>query len=411
MPPRNSVIVVGTFVDHDVRDFLTRADQPYEWLDEEAARPLLAKLGVAADELPVVIIDHATVLKRPTLEELADGLGTRTAPSSSEYDLLIVGAGPAGLAAAVYAAGDGLRVAVSERSVPGGQASYTSRIENYFGIDPLGPPMTGAHLARIGGRQAESFGAELLLLRGAVGGNRCPDGRHELELSTGERLCAGAVIIATGVEWRKLEVDGVENFLGKGVFFGAGRSEAPLLEGRQVIVVGAGNAAGQAVLNLADYAERVTMLCRGPALAASLSDYLVKRIEAHPRIDVRMRSEVTAIAGNGRLQAVTINGDDVLPADAMFLTIGGAPRTEWAEEQKLLTDGTGYFLTGHDLLDDTRFASVWTRERPPLALESSIPGIFVAGDVRHGSTKRVAGAVGDGAMAVATIHQYLAESA
>src|SRR6266571_4382286 len=312
MPPRKSVIVVGSFVDHDVRDFLTRADQPYEWLDEEAAQPLLARCGVTADELPVVIIDHETVLKRPTLEELADGLGTREPPSSSEYDLLIVGAGPAGLAAAVYAAGDGLSVAVAERSVPGGQASYTSRIENYFGIDPLGPPMSGAHLARIGGRQAETFGAELLLMRGAVGGNRCVDGRHELKLSTGETLCAPAVIIATGVEWRQLEVEGIDNFLGRGVFFGAGRSEAALLDGRQVAVVGAGNAAGQAVLNLADHAERVTMLCRGPALAASLSDYLVKRIEVHPRIDVRMRSQVTALAGNGRLEAVTINGDEVL---------------------------------------------------------------------------------------------------
>jgi thioredoxin reductase (NADPH) len=269
--------------------------------------------------------------------------------------------------------------------------------------------MTGAHLARIGARQAEAFGAELLILRGVVGGHHREDGCQEVVLSTGERLCARALIIATGVDWRKLEVDGVEDFLGRGIFFGAGRSEAPLLDGRNVVVVGAGNSAGQAALNLAEHAERVTMLCRGPELAASLSDYLIKRIEVTPRIDVRMRSQVTAVAGNGRLEAVTINGDETLPTDAMFLAMGGVPRTKSAAKRNLLTDPAGYFLTGHDLLDDDRFASMWPLERPPLALESSVPGIFVAGDVRCGSTKRVAGAVGEGAMAVALIHQYLEE--
>jgi len=293
--------------------------------------------------------------------------------------------------------------------VPGGQASWTSQIENYFGIDPLGPPMTGARLARIGGRQAETFGAELLILRGAVAGRRRDDGRHEVELSTGERLRARAVIVASGVEWRRLEVPGVEELLGRGIFFGGGRSEAARLSGAHVVVVGAGNSAGQAALNLAERAERVTMLCRGPKLAASLSAYLVERIAAHPRIDVRLQSQVTAVSGDGTLDAVVVNGDEVLAADAMFLTLGGIPKTEWAADQQLLTDASGYFLTGHDLLADDRFAALWRLERPPLALEASVPGIFVAGDVRRGSTKRVAAAVGEGAMAAALVNRYLTE--
>lgn len=408
MPPRESVEIVGDAAGYELRDFLTRGDQPYRWLDENEGRALLEAHDVRGERLPVVVIDGETVLVSPSVEELADALGVRRPPSARDYDLVVVGAGPAGLAAAVYAAGDGLGVAVAERSAPGGQAAYTSQIENYFGIDPLGPPMTGAHLARIGGRQAETFGAELLILRGVVAGRRLDDGRHEVELSTGETLRARAVIVASGVEWRRLEVDGVDEFLGHGVYFGAGRSEAPLLRGKRAVVVGAGNAAGQAVLNLAEHAERVTMLCRGRELGASLSAYLVERIEAHARIDVRMQSEVTALAGDGHLRAITVNGGEVLPTDAMFLAIGGTPRTQWAAAQNLLTDRGGYLLTGHDLLRDGHPPSGWPLERPPLALETSVPGVFVAGDVRHGSTKRVAGAVGEGAMAVALVHQYLA---
>jgi thioredoxin reductase (NADPH) len=409
MPPRQSVTVVGTVDDYELRDFLTRGDQPYEWLDAGSAegQAKLERLGTFA---PAVVIDGDTVLSAPTVEALADALGIRFPPSSAEYDVVIVGAGPAGLASAVYAASDGLSVAVAERSSPGGQASYTSQIENYFGIDPHAPPMSGAHLARIGGRQAESFGAELLILRGAVGGRTRDDGLHEVDLATGETLRAPAVIVASGVEWRRLEVDGLDELVGRGVYFGAGRSEAPLLEGRRVVVVGAGNSAGQAALHLAERADRVTMLCRGAALTASLSAYLVERIESHPRIDVKMRTEVTELHGDGRLEAVTVTGDERLPVDAMFLTIGGVPRTEWAAEQHLLTDPGGYLLTGHDLLEHGRAPERWPLERPPFALESSTPGIFVAGDVRHGSTKRVAAAVGEGAMAVELIHRYLGDS-
>jgi thioredoxin reductase (NADPH) len=409
MPPRERVQIVGHAADQEVRDFLTRADQPYDWLDPYSGRSLLERHGVVDGEGPVVVIDDEIVLASPSLEELADALGVRHPPSATDYDLVIVGAGPAGLAAAVYAASDGLTVAVPERSAPGGQAGHTSRIENYFGIDPLAPPMTGAHLARIGGRQAESFGAELLILRGVVGGRTRDDGHHEADLSTGETLRARAVIIASGVEWRRLEVEGIDEFLGRGVFFGPGRSEASLLQDRHVVIIGAGNSAGQAALNLAESARRVTMLCRGSALARSLSAYLVARIEAHPRIEVRLQSQVTALDGDGRLEAVTINDTDVLRADAMFLAIGGEPRTAWAAETNLLTDPAGYLLTGHDLLEGGRAPREWPLERPPLTLEASVPGVFVAGDVRAGSTKRVAGAVGEGAMAVALVQNYLAE--
>ena len=277
-PPKN-VKLVGTLADHILRDFLTRADQPYEWFDEESGRELLARHGVTEAGLPVVVIDDEIVLVRPTLEQLADALGVRAPPKQTDYDVVIVGAGPAGLAAAVYAASDGLSVAVPERDVPGGQAAYTPRIENYFGIDPLGPAMTGARLARIGGRQAEMFGAELLLLRGAVESRPLEDGRHEVTLSTGEQLRARALIGASGVTWRRLDVPGIDDLLGRGVYFGAGRSEAPLLQGRKVIVVGGGNSAGQAALHLAGYADRVTMICRGPSLANSLSGYLLERIQ------------------------------------------------------------------------------------------------------------------------------------
>jgi thioredoxin reductase (NADPH) len=397
------VVVIGRAGDaYELREFLSRAEQPYRLLDPD----MLEAHGISAAQLPVVIIDGETVLVSPKLEELGDALGVRRPPSKTEYDVIVVGAGPAGLAAACYAASDGLSVVVVERSTVGGQAGFTSRIENYFGIDPLGPPMTGAHLAQIGSRQAEAFGAELLLLRSVVGATNLDDGRREVELSTGEKLRGRAGIIASGVDWRRLDVDGIDEFLGRGVYYGAGRSEAPLLSGRRVVVVGAGNSAGQATLNFAEHDAKVTMLARGDHLSRSLSAYLVRRIEADSRVEVRLESEVTAVAGDGHLQAITINDAEVLPTDALVVAIGGTPRTQWAPEIGLTTDPGGYLLTGHDLFAHGHPPASWPLERPPLALEASVPGIFIAGDVRHGSIKRVAGAVGEGATAVALIHQY-----
>ncbi len=416
MPARDTVDIVGPAdgtEGYAVRDFLTRIDQPYSWLEPESeqGRALLSAHRREGAAGTVVVVDGATVLESPSLEALADAIGIRYAPSRREYDLIVIGAGPAGLAAAVSAASDGLRTVVAERGAPGGQAAYTSRIENYFGLDPDADPMTGARLARIGGRQAEAFGAELLILRGVVGG-----GGGEtpwVALAGGEELHAEAVICATGIEWRRLSVPGLDKLVGNGVFYAAGRSEAPRFRGRRVAIVGAGNAAGQAALNFAAYAERVTMLCRGATLGASLSRYLVERIEREPRIDVRMQTSVRELHADGRLHGVTVldatGGRSRIPIDGLFVAIGGAPQTQWAEASSLRRDEAGYLVTGPDLLELGRMPEGWPLERLPLALESSIPGFFIAGDVRHGSTKRVSAAVGEGAMAVSLVHRYLEE--
>jgi thioredoxin reductase (NADPH) len=397
MPPRQDLTIAGSADDYALRDFLTRIDQPYTWLEDGEADAFLVARGVSGP-LPVIAWDGQTLIA-PSLDALADALGIRYAPTRQEYDLLVVGAGPAGLAAAVYAASDGLAVAVAEASAPGGQAAYTSRIENFFGIDPNADPMLGAHLARIGGRQAEGFGAELLILRGAAALATDADGTHRVTLATGEEVRAPVVLCATGVEWRRLEVDGIDELIGRGVYYGAGRGEAARLAGREVAIVGAGNSAGQAALNMADSGAHVTMLCRGPSLGASLSQYLVDRILAHDGIDVRMRTSITAVRADDRLQAVVLNGEEELRLDAVFVTIGGTPCTAWAGDV-LARDPRGYVYTGTALPD-------WSLDRPAFPLETSLPGVFAAGDVRHGSTKRVAAAVGEGSSAVEQAHRYL----
>lgn len=331
-------------------------------------------------------------------------------PRRERYDLAIIGAGPAGLAASVYAASDGLSTLVVERDVPGGQASHTSMIENFFGFpDGIG----GAELARRAGRQAEGFGAELVLLRGVVGSTVDGDGFH-IDLDGGARATADTVIAAPGMVWRRLEVDGADDLLGRGFYYGAGRSEAAQCGGDPVVVVGAGNSAGQAVMNLADAGANVVMVVRGGGLGASMSQYLVDRIAAHPRIDVRLRTQVVAIhPEDHHLQAATLERADGaradVPARALFACIGGTPRTGWADAMGVRLDGAGFILTGPDLLDAGARPAGWPLARDPLALETSVPGLFAAGDVRHGSPRRVAGAVGDGATAVALAHRRLAE--
>src|SRR5918998_88700 len=345
---------------HRLRDFLTRVAQPFEWV--EAGTP---EAGRATDP-----------------------------PSKAGYDLAVVGAGPAGLAAAVYAASDGLSTIVVERDVPGGQASHTSLIENFFGF-PKG--IGGAELARLAGRQAEGFGADLVFLRGVVGSELEPDG-FKLHLDGGYDVAAKVVVAAPGMVWRRLDVDGVEDLLERGVYYGAGRSEAAQCGGDGVAVVGAGNSAGQAVMHLANVGARVTMLVRGDSLGRSMSAYLVERIAAHPAIDVRLRTVVEGVeAGGDLLSAVVTRGADGsaerLPVSALFLCLGGVPRTGWAADAGVATDAAGLVLTGPDLLDAGRRPEGWPLARDPLALETSLPGTFIAGDARHGSTKRVAGAV------------------
>jgi thioredoxin reductase (NADPH) len=416
-PVRPTVHVVGHRLgaeDHLLRDFLTRVAQPHVWheADTPEARELLAAAGATDASLPVVI-DGDVVHAGATIATLAAAWRITQGPARSHYDLAIVGAGPAGLAAAVYAASDGLATIVFERDVPGGQASHTSLIENFFGFpDGIG----GAELARLAGRQAEGFGAELMILSGVRQGTSVSAEGARLLSDTGDEVTADVVLAAPGMTWRRLEVEGVDELLGRGVYYGAGRSEARQCGGDDVVVIGAGNSAGQAVLNLANAGARVKMLVRGEALGKSMSAYLIARIEQHPLIDVRLRSRVTDLhEGGGCLESVGVadagGRAERLPARALFICIGGQPRTGWAAGSAVATDAAGYLLTGPDLLTRGERPADWPLDRDPLALETSVPGLFAAGDARHGSTKRVAGAVGEGAMAVALAHRRLDERA
>jgi thioredoxin reductase (NADPH) len=416
MPPRPTVKVVGRRLEPEhyrLRDFLTRAAQPHVFYEAGTpeAEAILAEVGAAGAELPVVVEENQTMHPAATVERLAEVWEVFGRPKQHHYDLFIVGAGPAGLAAAVYGASDGLSTAVAEADVPGGQAGYTSMIENFFGfVEGIG----GAELSRLAGRQAERFGAELLILNGVVRGHLKADAMPVAELSSGDRVSSDIVIVAPGMEWRRLELDGVEELLGHGVYYGAGRSEALQCAGEHVMVVGAGNSAGQAVMNLASAGATVTMVVRGEGLRKSMSAYLVDRIEASDAIEVRLRSEVRELHEEaGRLDAVTVEGADSppdrIPLTALFLCIGGVPRTAWAPSSGVHTDRNGFILTGPDLLDGGKRPDEWPLDRDPLALDTSIPGVFAAGDVRHGSVKRVAGAVGEGSMAVSFAHHRLEE--
>jgi len=416
-PQRQTLTVIGRRLDpgdHELRDFLTRAAQPYEFYESDGAEgmALLERHGVATDGLPAVI-DGEETYENATIVMLAEAWNARTPPTRSHYDLAIVGAGPAGLAAAVYGASDGLSTIVFERDIPGGQAGHTSMIENFFGF-PSG--IEGATLARLAARQAEGFGAELQLLRGIRQGTARAEGGMRIESTDGIEVTADVAVVAPGMEWRRLEVDGVEQLLGRGVYYGAGRSESVGCDGKEVVIVGAGNSAGQAVMNFADAYARVTMVVRGDSLAKSMSAYLVQRIEQNPLIDVRLRSRVRGLDGDERsLRSVTIEDAagtvERHDADRLFVCIGGEPRTAWATERGFEIDQAGYLLTGPDLLRGGSRPASWPLERDPLALETCVPGIFAAGDVRHGSTKRVAGAVGEGAMAVALAERRLEELA
>ena len=416
-PVRPTVRVIGRSLEpghHRLRDFLTRTAQPYEFLEPGSpeAAALFAEHGLATQDLPVVV-DGNDVYRNATVALLGEVWDISTPPSRTHYELAIVGAGPAGLAAAVYAASDGLSTVVIEADVPGGQASHTSMIENFFGFpDGIG----GAELARLAGRQAERFGAELVLLRGVVGSTGDASGAPSLQIDGGYEVTADTVIAANGMEWRRLDVDGVAELLDRGVYYGAGRSEAARCAGDQVVVVGAGNSAGQAVLHLARAGAKVTLIVRGDRLASKMSAYLVERIEPNSLVDVRLETNVTAVHADGdELGAVTISDgtgkSEQLRAAALFLCIGGTPRTAWAGGAGVRVNQAGFVLTGSALLEDGRRPEGWPLDRDPLVLETTIPGLFAAGDLRSGSTKRVAAAVGEGAMAAALVHRRLEELA
>lgn len=395
-----------------LRDFLTRTAQPYEWHEAGSANAdgLLETLGLVDAPLPV-LVDGDRTFTAATVESVAMAWGGLQPAKRAHYDFVVIGAGPAGLAAAVYAASDGLSTLVCDRDVPGGQASYTAMIENFFGFpDGIG----GAELARLAGRQAERFGAELMLLRGVQGSRlKGHDEPVELILDDRSEVTASVVLAAPGMEWRRLDLDGVDEFLGHGVYYGAGRSEAAQCSGQSVVIVGAGNSAGQAVLNFANATARVTMLVRGDRLDKTMSAYLIERIEQHPLIDVHLETQLTALHTDGdKLTAVTFadaaGKAETRAMDAVFLCIGGRPHTEWCPREHVLTDAAGYILTGQDVLAEAP-SDCWPLDRDPLPLETSRVGLFAAGDVRHGSTKRVAAAVGEGSMVAALVFNRLAE--
>lgn len=393
----------------EVRDFLSRSVVHFDWHELRSDMDALRATGelLSSPRLPMVVLPDHTRLYAPSLQQIAEHLGWVSAPRLQRYDLSIFGAGPAGLSAAVYAASEGLSVVLVEREAVGGQAGSSSLIENYLGF-PDGLP--GAMLAERARQQAAKFGAELLLMRRGVLGVFTDDG-ITATLEDGTRINAHANICATGIGWRRLDVPGEDALLGCGLYYGAGTSEASSCFGERVVVVGGGNSAGQAVMNLAAYASHVTMLIRGPSLAATLSTYLADRVRAQPNVTIRYNTTVTEFHGDTVLDGVSISDGDtvtVLPAQRAFVCIGGEPDTDWAAQTALQRDDVGYLRTGPDLLPDA-LRAVWPLDRAPYHLETSIPGSFAAGDVRHRSVKRVATAVGEGAMAVTFAHRFLHE--
>jgi len=390
----------------EVRDFLARNRVLARWIDVERdaeARELLEVFDIDADRLPVALLEDGSVLERPSVLELAEHLGVSAQPIEEHYDLVIVGGGPAGLAAAVYGASEGLRTVMVERETPGGQAGQSTRIENYLGF-PAG--VSGSDLARRATSQARRLGAELLSVQDVVALRPEGVGRF-VELSGGNTLSSHCVLVASGVSYRKLDVPGFEALTGAGVSYGAAPAEARSCSNQRVVVIGGANSAGQAALYLSTHADRVTMLVRGPGLQASMSHYLVERLETSENVDVRTQTQALAAEGDGHLEALRVRGPDgeeTLQADACFVFIGASPRTEWLSGV-VARDERGFILAGPDVPENG-----WPLGRDPYVLETSVPGVFVAGDVRARSVKRVASAVGEGSMAVSLIHQYLADT-
>jgi thioredoxin reductase (NADPH) len=399
----------------EIRDFLKRSVVEFEWVELTGDDVCMRALGLPRLDnvrLPVVELPDGERLFGPSLRDVAARLGFVTKPKLREYDVSIYGAGPAGLSAAVYAASEGLRTVLIERSAVGGQAGTTSMIENYMGF-PNG--INGADLAERARQQAVKFGVEILMMQEGMK-SEFHDDRIWTDLADGGKMVARANICATGVEWRRLGLPGESSLLGRGLYYGAGASEAPLCGGEDVYVIGGGNSAGQAVMHLAAHAKSVTMLVRDRALAASMSQYLSERILSEPNVEVRYDVEITALGGETALDRIEIGLRSTKEKEwanttRLFVAIGGVPNTEWAADTAIVRDPGGYLVTGPDLLDAGRTPECWPLDRAPYYLETAVPGSFAAGDVRHRSIKRVATAAGEGAMAVALVHRYLEETA
>lgn len=419
LPPAHATDIkvygrAGSSEGYDIRDYLSRTVVEFQWIDLACEDDCLAALGSTEFEslrFPIVEFPGGDRLFAPQLRDIAERLGWVTTPRYKEYDVSIYGGGPAGLSAAVYAASEGLRTVLIERYAVGGQAGTSSLIENYLGF-PEG--ISGAALAESARQQAVKFGAELIIMGEGVQA-KFRDNRIHVRMANGNGMIAKSNICATGVEYRRLGIPREDQFLGKGLFYGAGVAEAPYCLNENVFVVGGGNSAGQAVMHFANFAQKVTMLVRGRSLANSLSQYLIERIEEQPNVEVVYNTEVESIDGDETLQKIVLRDKDSgkthsVDATRLFLCIGGAPNTEWAKDTAIIRDRAGYLVTGPDLLEKGASPVCWKIARQPYYLETSVPGSFAVGDVRHGSIKRVASAVGEGAMAISLVHRYLEDT-
>ncbi|AUI64069.1 FAD-dependent oxidoreductase [Amycolatopsis sp. BJA-103] len=393
-----------------LRDFLARNAVPYRWysVDDDEGRRILEAADAAPHDIPVLVTPDGTVLRQPSGPELADAVGLSTRPAQEFYDLIVIGGGPAGLGAAVYGASEGLRTVIVERKATGGQAGTSSRIENYLGF-PDG--VSGAQLTDRARRQALKFGAEVLTTRDVVGLEARGSARVVL-FGDGTEIAAHSVVLASGVTYRALEAKGIAELAGRGVYYGSAATEAPECKGEHVYIVGGANSAGQAAVFFSKHAAEVTILVRGQSLEASMSHYLIEQIAGIGNIHVRTRTTVVEAHGDDHLESLTLceNGGatETVPTGHLFIFIGAAPRTDWLGTE-IQRDDHGFVRTGPDLLTEGDRPPGWPLDRDPHYLESSVPGVFVAGDVRAASVKRVASAVGEGAMAVTLVHRYLEE--
>src|ERR1700690_2480468 len=400
---------------YELRDFLARNHVPYQWIDVEISandpetKRLMEALGPDAASLPVVLFPDGTKLLESLPADVAKKVGLRTRAQTDFYDLAIVGGGPAGLAAAVYGASEGLKTVMIEREAPGGQAGMSSLIENYLGF-PSG--LSGSDLARRAVVQAQRFGVEILAPQEAVGA-RTEGSYRIIKLADGNEISCHALMIATGVQWRRLEAPGIDRLQGAGVYYGGGAREALSCKGEMVYVVGGANSAGQAAMNFSKYAERVIILGRGESLSSTMSQYLIDQIKEMPNIQLWTHASVSEVHGSTRLEEISVLCSDTnklerVPASSMFIFIGALPSTDWLAGT-VERDERGFLMTGPDVMEGGQRPKGWSLDRDPFLLETNVPGIFAVGDVRHGSVKRVASGVGEGSVAVQFIHQYLSK--
>jgi thioredoxin reductase (NADPH) len=417
-PPFEGIRVLGNRwspASHNIKDFLARNHVPYHWLDIETAQMDAEVQGVVdlldddeKRDLPLVIFPNGLRLRSPSLADLAENAGLKTRAAAAFYDLAIVGGGPAGLAAAVYGASEGLRTVMVEREAPGGQAGMSSRIENYLGF-PSG--LSGADLARRAVVQARRFGVEIVSAEATA--VRLDGPYRFLKLADGAELSCHALLVATGVQWRKLDAPGIERLTGAGIYYGAAMTEAISAKDEDVFVIGGANSAGQAAMYFSKYARRVVMLVRASSLAASMSQYLIDQLKQTPNIQIEFNTSVVEAHGEVHLESLSVlcnttNEVERLPANSLFIMIGAAPNTKWLADV-VERDERGFILSGPDLMREGKRPKGWQLDRDPGLLETNVPGIFVVGDVRHGSIKRVASGVGEGSVAISFVHQYLSK--